>query len=380
MFKDYKTTINRESGRLFATIIILLIGVVGMSLIILSHAASPYTSTEASTGVLSGSAKEIAGNTASSGDPYVEFEASTSTGSEGDITGVPAGITPGSAYEDTFEAMSATEQVATIAQMKADGVQWLRFDANIGYPDAYDTFIKDAVNGGIKVDVALDGDVASPSQMTTFAQQTVAYYEPQGVYTYEILNEPNGCEVAYSAVAYTAILQAAYTAIKAAQPSAFVLAGGLCPAGGDDEPYTYLAAMYAAGAHGYFDAMNMHPYSSPDTPDDTGDSWNPWSYLGQLRSVMDANGDSSKQIWLTEFGCPTGGPPPGWDSDQICTNAGEAQQITEAFASARATSGIGPLFIFNWDDSGDGDFGLFTSDGVAKPDVLSAYEQAAGVN
>jgi len=50
---------------------------------------------------------------------------------------------------------------------------------------------------------------------------------------------------------------------KTADSSAFVLSAGLCPAPSSYEPYTYLTAMYAAGAHGYFDAMNMHPYITP---------------------------------------------------------------------------------------------------------------------
>ena len=299
--------------------------------------------------------------------------------SESDIVGVPAGLTPGSAYEGLFETMTSAQQSTVISQMKSAGVSWIRIDINIAYPWSYLTLIQDAAAAGIKVDALLDdASTPTPTAFAAFATQAVAKLAPLGVSTYEVMNEPNCAGV--SASAYTAILRSTYTAIKTADSSAFVLSAGLCPAPSSYEPYTYLTAMYAAGAHGYFDAMNMHPYSYPDTPLQTSDAWNPWSYLSQLRSIMNANGDSSKQIWLTEFGCPTG-TAGGYPAD--CTDATLAQQITDAFSSARTEGGIGPLLVYSWQDDptdNDGDFGLYNSNATPKPDSLAAYTKAADSN
>ena len=95
---------------------------------------------------------------------------------------------------------------------------------------------------------------------------------------------------------------------------------------------------------------------------------------------MNANGDSSKQIWLTEFGCPTG-TAGGYPAD--CTDATLAQQITDAFSSARTEGGIGPLLVYSWQDDptdNDGDFGLYNSNATPKPDSLAAYTKAADSN
>jgi hypothetical protein len=136
--------------------------------------------------------------------------------------------------------------------------------------------------------------------------------------------------------------------------------------------------MYQAGAKGYFDAFNIHPYSYPDTPLQTGDTWNPWYYLPKAHQVMVANNDvaNNKQIWLTEFGCPTG-TDGSYPAD--CTDSTLAGQIADAFSSARSYTWAGPLFIYNWiDDSatpGDGDFGLYAANGAPKVASLLAYIQ-----
>jgi hypothetical protein len=291
------------------------------------------------------------------------------------ITGVPAGIAPGTGYLLTFDSLSATAQAAQIALMKADGVRYLRVSVPCNNPNA--SLISQAEQAGIQVDALLLDPCGgqTPSAFATLSTQAVSALKPLGVELYEVMNEPNCAGI--SASSYTAILKSSYTALKRADPSAFVLAAGLCPNGGSYEPYTYLQAMYRAGAKGYFDAANDHPYSFPDTPLQTGDGWNPWSYLPQMHAIMANNGDGSKQIWLTEFGCPTG-TDAGQPAD--CTPTTEGAQITDAFSMARSWSWAGPLFVFSWQDtSEDGDFGLYTSTGVAKAPALAAFEAAAGV-
>jgi hypothetical protein len=140
------------------------------------------------------------------------------------------------------------------------------------------------------------------------------------VAAWEIWNEeddtlwwPSGPDPA----AYTALLKAAYPAIKTADPSAKVVLGGLT---GND--YEYLSQLYADGAKGSFDAVGVHTDSicSTISPDDvlrngrTDRRINRWAFLGYrtVHEVMQANGDGGP-IWMTELGWST--------STQTC-NAG----------------------------------------------------------
>jgi hypothetical protein len=117
--------------------------------------------------------------------------------------------------------------------------------------------------------------------------------------------------------AYTALLKAAYPAIKTADPSATVVLGGLT---GND--YEYLSQIYADGAKGSFDAVGLHTDSICDVASPyeilrngrTDRRINRWAFLGYrtVHEVMQANGDSSP-IWMTELGWST--------STQVC-NAG----------------------------------------------------------
>lgn len=283
------------------------------------------------------------------------------------------GISPGSGFEDIFGNMSSSQQQTVINNMKSDGVQWLRLDY---YPhDSYDyQFIKGAASAGINVDVLLEDFRATPAEFANFGTQAVHTFKPSGVNTYEILNEVNTHTPKITAHDYVLILKAVYPAIKAADSSATVLMSGL---DSSSKPDVYLQAMYDAGAKGYFDAVNAHPYSYPGMPAPTHcPPSNAFCHgLPNLYTVMQQNRDGNKKIWITEFGCPTGtdaGRP------AACTDTTLAQQITQAFNQAHAWAWTGPLFIFSWqDNTKNGDFGLYNLNGSPKTAALAAFKRAA---
>lgn len=291
---------------------------------------------------------------------------------------VAGGISPGAVFEAHFAAMSTSDQAQVMSAMKVAGVRWVRIDTPGDF--RFNNFVQAATANGIAVDAVLQGWTTplTQSAFSAFAAQAVATLQPLGVNTYEILNEPNCDEYCLSASSYTQILRASYSAIKAADPAATVLTAGMGTGSGPNEPYNYLSAMYEAGAEGSFDAFNMHPYSFPDTALQVSDHWNPWSYLPKLHSIMTAHGDGAKQIWLTEFGCPTGtdGHYPA-----VCTDTTEAAQITDAFHQARQHAWTRALFIYDWQDDpntpGDGDFGLYSADGRPKTASLAAFDAAS---
>jgi uncharacterized protein YdbL (DUF1318 family) len=110
---------------------------------------------------------------------------------------------------------------------------------------------------------------------------------------------------------YADMLKAAYPAIKAANPAATVLLGGL---GANN--YPYLSSLYAAGAAGSFDAVADHTDDACSLASPNAFAFipgtqtiNQWSFLGftSVHAVMAANGDGAMPIYMTELGWSTAG-------------------------------------------------------------------------
>lgn len=213
---------------------------------------------------------------------------------------------------------------------------------------------------------------SDPTQFATFAAAAAARYGSGGPTGYEVWNEPNIDPFWYpapDASAYTTLLADTYTAIQAVQPGAYVLTGGLSPAandGSDIAPVTFLQDIYADGGKPYFNGVADHPYSYPALPN-TFESWSGWSQLDStspsIRSVMVANGDSAKDVDITEIGWPT----------NVTSNTGQSgttaqvDELQQVVAFAQANPWIGAVYWFNYKDNVDGDFGLLTSTGTHKP-------------
>ena len=105
---------------------------------------------------------------------------------------------------------------------------------------------------------------------------------------------------------YVALLQAAYPAIKSADPKATVLVGGLT---GNDG--AYLSQLYADGAKGSFDAVGVHTdtacnITAPSVFEfDAGTrTVNQYFFLGftSIHAVMVNAGDGDKPVYMTELG------------------------------------------------------------------------------
>ena len=179
-------------------------------------------------------------------------------------------------------------------------------------------------------------------------------YASQGV-AWELWNEPNQPQSFSTAdpVAYTKLACAAYQAIKVAAPRATVAAGALS---GEDPGW--LARAYAAGLHGCFDVLSIHPYDVITRPEPA--NWEPPVSVAQDRQLMVANGDGSKQIWFTEFGwyadnTPGSAVPPGG-----VTPAQQAAYTTRFISEVGSSYSYVPLvFIYDGVDAvGDSDPGV----------------------
>ncbi|UCC86365.1 MAG: PD40 domain-containing protein [Anaerolineales bacterium] len=181
------------------------------------------------------------------------------------------------------------------------------------------------------------------------------------VAAYEIWNEPNlNYEWGYlepDPAEYTALLKAAYQAVKAVDSDALVISGGLATTGDGSSTamgdLAFLQGMYDAGAGGYFDALGSHPYAFGHDPD----YQDPWglslSRVEQQREVMIANGDAQTPVWITEAGWVL---HTSWNLvEHEAVAVDEAQQATymvRAYQKIRAEwPWVQALFLFNLDFS-----------------------------
>ena len=188
---------------------------------------------------------------------------------------------------------------------------------------------------------------ANMSDFADFVGRVVARYGPMGVRHFEVWNEPNSPHFwpsGVDAAEYTALLQATHPAIKAVDPGATVVLGGL-----SKSDYGYLEELYAAGAGSFFDVANVHPYTGVVDPtlcwDQAGTSrraLDAFCGIEEVRAVMEANGDAEKPLWLTEL---------GWSSSASPFGVNEAQQaefLTKALVKVEDYSYVEAVFVYNF--------------------------------
>lgn len=212
-----------------------------------------------------------------------------------------------------------------------------------------------------------------PDAFAAYAAALAARY-PQ-IEAWEVWNEPNTSffwRPAVDAEAYTRLLRKTYLAVKSANPKATVILGGLSP--GTDPTIKdsitaadFLGLVYKNGGGGFFDAVGFHAYGEGPL-----EGWLA-NELAELRSVMHANGDDAKPIWITEMGCYTHG----------AGSVSEAWQAEYVKQAREFLAGVPYVERFYWYTLRDGDsssdpemnYGLFRADGTPKPAVQTFAAQ-----
>ena len=139
---------------------------------------------------------------------------------------------------------------------------------------------------------------------------------------------------------YLALLKAAHDAIKAADPGARVVLGGLFSAS-----WISMRQLYRANprAGRLFDVASIHPYTALPS--------NVLLTLELNRTVMDRRGDRLKPILVTEFGWPSAAgraqPPLGFETNE----SGQARLLRRGLnmvASNRARLRIAGAYWHDW--------------------------------
>lgn len=224
--------------------------------------------------------------------------------------------------------LAQADRAALFAKIKGIGITEVRveFPWKIinSEPKLYDGVIADASTAGLNllVMVAHPPSPTPPASSFQTGMQTLATKYPQVGY-WEVWNEENA-QVFWpkgNPKTFTPYLQAGYAGVKAGNPQAKVVLGGLAAcathsgiafgpkfpfiaAYTNTDPVAFLTGVYAAGGGGHFDILASHPYSW-----DAG--FRPLSFspanpyiaaLPELRSLMNSKGDGAKELWGTEYG------------------------------------------------------------------------------
>ena len=220
-----------------------------------------------------------------------------------------------------------------------------------------------------------------------FAGAVAERYEGK-ISALEVWNEPNGRFFLnpVDPAAYTGMVKAAYTAIKAHDDpddpdDDITVVAGVLGSGrtlGDNftmNPIDFLQGMYDADAHGYFDAFSFHPYHY-DIPFSEGatQSDSPILQLREIRALMEQYGDGALKVWASEYGLPT---TPFDPQHPLLYNSPEKQAefLADFLASWQREDGTGPIFIYSTRDINSGsasdqdNFGIWYTDWTEKPAV-----------
>lgn len=365
------------------------------------------------------------------------------------------GIALGSGYQNYFASLTSGQQQTVISQMKACGITWIRMDAdwwtvqttqnggfNWSAPDAVaNVFLAAGMNLVILLNEApawalqaagtaplhSPWPTPTPSLYAAYCAAAATHYSSLGVHVYELWNEPNldlgaGTQAGWghlSPLGFAGLATAAYPAIKAADPKAYVLGGTLatsselgtagtsrsgaswsavsagatsatitCSAALSGDAYglltdtadgwplgtvisastagtgwtvtppawsssfpaiaagsgktvqvsnvqyppdTFLTQAYAAAAGSpMWDALAIHPYTQPVLPAAQLAIYGGWAVVPTLRSIMIANGEGAKRMWVTEVGAPTGAATVSWSS---AASSATSLSVTNSAAS-----------------------------------------------
>ena len=301
---------------------------------------------------------------------------------------------------------SAAKQDRTTAALTDVHARWVRL--NIDWSTAepargsydgwwlqqYDGAVQRARSAGMKIVMMVyttpswasgsSDENAPPSNVADFAHfmSFVAKRYAGKVNAYEIWNEENYkrfWSTGPSASAYTALLKAAYPAVKAADPNARVAFGGL-----STNDYTFVEQAYAAGAKPYFDVMVVHPYTCAGSPEEvrySGERITEDSFTGyrEVRASMLARGDD-KPIWFTEFGWSTASAACG------VSEATQADYLTKALTLAEQDPYVQVALWYNFRNNYylfdanalEAQYGLMRTNFSVKPAYLAFKSHSQG--
>ena len=242
--------------------------------------------------------------------------------------------------------------------------EWAKFDQAVAVLQAHNVAIlgklvysadwASSAPAGTATSLLAQYPPRNPADYAAYARAVVHRYKGT-VHVWEIWNEenhPSFWKPAPNATAYTALLKAAYAAIKAEDPTATVMIGGLATS-----DRTFLAKVRAAGGWNSFDAVAIHTfvYGAPE-----GGTVKRW--LAGMQAYVKAAG--SKPIYITEVGWST-------YSRSGVSQAAQARYLSGIYTMA-ARAGIAGVFWYQFQARGSSatsvndNYAVVNSDGTTR--------------
>lgn len=245
--------------------------------------------------------------------------------------------------------------------MRRAGVEWFRDEWSWGgaeprrgeffFHERLGQFLRAAHNTGVHPFIIFDytnpnyddGQAPhTPDGWQGFARYSVELVKRYGDVCrhWEVYNEPN---IGFWAGRqpnpdeYFGLLKTTYEAVKQADPDCTVV--GVCTAGTD---LRYIERVLELGGAQYMDALSIHPYRYPGSPEATRFV----DEVKQARDLMVRYGMEDKKLWLTEIGWPTHEAPNGV-SEQTSAN-----YLIRMFVLARSLPFVERVFWYDFQDDG----------------------------
>ena len=253
-----------------------------------------------------------------------------------------------------------------------------------------------------------NGMPQDPQTLGNFVAALAQHYQGK-VQAIEIWNEQNlayengGQVTEADAAHYVEILKAAYTSIKAVDPSIYVVAGPPASTAvnspgvalSDDR---YFKAMYTYQngiIRNYFDVQAVHPGGSANPPDtiwpdhpSKADGWTTdrtfyFRRVEDIRKLMQEYGMADHQIWITEYGWATANNSPGFEFGNQVSYEQQAQYIVGAMRQTKEQyPWVGNMILWNLNfgpikaEQGDpmheqASFGILNGDYSPRPSYLA---------
>jgi LysM repeat protein len=171
-------------------------------------------------------------------------------------------------------------------------------------------------------------------------------------------------------VRYIDLLEAAHTAIKAADANAQVITAGLAPTGNNDfynsiDTFVFFEALLSQGALNFSDGIGVHVDGFSNAPDaeccgtiEDGIAFNESYYfffntmLDNYREILDRNGGEATPLVVTRVGwgsADNASTAPRADVSYLSDNtaAEQAQFTVAAFALAAERGDVGSMILYN---------------------------------
>jgi hypothetical protein len=216
------------------------------------------------------------------------------------------------------------------------------------------------------------GDFWAPSEYTP---APCGCSEPRPLRTWQLWNEQNSPKYFAPSVnvrRYASLLRSSSDAIRAADPQAEIVLGGMWGPGSAHRSVTpvqrYLQRLYRVdGIERSFDAIALHPYASS--------SRGSIEQVEAARKVVRRSGDAEVRLWISELGWAAKGPS---KNPYVKGLTGQARLLARTLAKfeRRARSfRLRGVFWYSWRDIAGGKSicewcahaGLRAKDGSAKP-------------